>query len=98
MGNGLLSELRNRELHFSMIIKNSNIKTFLFWIGHYVLFALEMLCFDCNTLSLQKDGRIPTHPGFKWSVTADVESLAWDPHSNHSFVVCASSFHFGSSY
>ncbi|KAF2312341.1 hypothetical protein GH714_034301 [Hevea brasiliensis] len=27
------------------------------------------------------------HPGFRWSVTADVESLAWDPHSNHSFVV-----------
>ncbi|KDP33212.1 hypothetical protein JCGZ_12734 [Jatropha curcas] len=36
---------------------------------------------------VMKDGRIPTHPGFKWSVTADVESLAWDPHSNHSFVV-----------
>ncbi|XP_050229690.1 uncharacterized WD repeat-containing protein C17D11.16 [Mercurialis annua] len=34
-----------------------------------------------------KDGRIPTHPGFKWSVTADVESLAWDPHNSHSFVV-----------
>ncbi|EEF40789.1 periodic tryptophan protein 1 homolog [Ricinus communis] len=34
-----------------------------------------------------KDGRIPTHPGFKWYVTADVESLAWDPHNTHSFVV-----------
>ncbi|RVW51617.1 putative WD repeat-containing protein C17D11.16 [Vitis vinifera] len=36
---------------------------------------------------VMKDGRIPTHAGFKWSVTADVESLAWDPHTNHSFVV-----------
>ncbi|ESW14506.1 hypothetical protein PHAVU_008G287000 [Phaseolus vulgaris] len=34
-----------------------------------------------------KDGRIPTHSGYKWSVTADVESLAWDPHTEHSFVV-----------
>lgn len=36
---------------------------------------------------VMKDGRVPTHAGFKWSVTADVESLAWDPHTNHSFVV-----------
>ncbi|XP_061345157.1 uncharacterized WD repeat-containing protein C17D11.16-like isoform X2 [Gastrolobium bilobum] len=34
-----------------------------------------------------KDGRMPSHSGFKWSVTADVESLAWDPHTEHSFVV-----------
>ncbi|TKY57832.1 WD repeat-containing protein [Spatholobus suberectus] len=34
-----------------------------------------------------KDGRMPSHSGYKWSVTADVESLAWDPHSEHSFVV-----------
>ncbi|CAL0315945.1 unnamed protein product [Lupinus luteus] len=34
-----------------------------------------------------KDGRVPTHSGYKWSVTADVESLAWDPHTEHSFVV-----------
>ncbi|QCE01956.1 uncharacterized WD repeat-containing protein C17D11.16-like [Vigna unguiculata] len=34
-----------------------------------------------------KDGRMPTHSGYKWSVTADVESLAWDPHTEHSFVV-----------
>ncbi|CAI0453458.1 unnamed protein product [Linum tenue] len=36
---------------------------------------------------VMKDARIPTHPGFRWSVAADVESLAWDPHSSHSFVV-----------
>ncbi|GAV65283.1 WD40 domain-containing protein [Cephalotus follicularis] len=36
---------------------------------------------------VMKDGRLPSHPGFKWSVTADVESLAWDPHTEHSFVV-----------
>ncbi|KAL1364755.1 hypothetical protein AAHE18_03G239400 [Arachis hypogaea] len=34
-----------------------------------------------------RDGRMPSHPGYKWSVTADVESLAWDPHANHDFVV-----------
>ncbi|PRQ47519.1 putative transcription factor WD40-like family [Rosa chinensis] len=34
-----------------------------------------------------KDGRVPTHSGYKWTVTADVESLAWDPHTEHSFVV-----------
>lgn len=36
---------------------------------------------------VMKDGRIPTHSGFKWSVPADVESVAWDPHAEHSFVV-----------
>ncbi|KAF3640446.1 putative protein TPX2-like [Capsicum annuum] len=37
----------------------------------------------------KKDGRKPAHSGFKFSVAADVESLAWDPHSEHSFVVSA---------
>ncbi|KAF5753007.1 Transducin/WD40 repeat-like superfamily protein [Tripterygium wilfordii] len=36
---------------------------------------------------VMKDGRVPTHSGFRWSVTADVESLVWDPHTEHSFVV-----------
>ncbi|KAK9284757.1 hypothetical protein L1049_023934 [Liquidambar formosana] len=36
---------------------------------------------------VMKDGRIPSHSGFKWSVPTDVESLAWDPHTEHSFVV-----------
>ncbi|KAL2488919.1 Transducin/WD40 repeat-like superfamily protein [Forsythia ovata] len=36
---------------------------------------------------VMKDGRIPSHSGFKWSVADDVESLAWDPHTEHSFVV-----------
>ncbi|GMY22611.1 periodic tryptophan protein 1 homolog [Fagus crenata] len=35
---------------------------------------------------VMKDGRMPEHSGYKWSVTADVESLAWDPHTEHSFV------------
>ncbi|CAN1194239.1 Periodic tryptophan protein 1 homolog [Linum perenne] len=35
----------------------------------------------------KKDGRNPTSRGIRWSVAADVESLAWDPHSSHSFVV-----------
>ncbi|XWS33151.1 hypothetical protein CRYUN_Cryun22dG0054200 [Craigia yunnanensis] len=37
--------------------------------------------------TLQKDGRVPSHSGFKWSVTAEVECLAWDPHTEYSFVV-----------
>ncbi|CAA2968410.1 periodic tryptophan 1 homolog, partial [Olea europaea subsp. europaea] len=41
--------------------------------------------FDCSVV--MKDSRIPSHSGFKWSVTAEVESLAWDPHTEHSFVV-----------
>ncbi|CAK7338048.1 unnamed protein product [Dovyalis caffra] len=36
---------------------------------------------------VMKDGRVPSDPGFKWLVTADVESLAWDPHDKHLFVV-----------
>ncbi|KAL5580304.1 hypothetical protein UlMin_012746 [Ulmus minor] len=36
---------------------------------------------------VMKDGRIPTHSGYRWTVNADVESLAWDPHTEHSFVV-----------
>ncbi|CAN1353072.1 Uncharacterized WD repeat-containing protein C17D11.16 [Linum perenne] len=36
---------------------------------------------------IMKDGRNTTSPGIRWSVAADVESLAWDPHSSHSFVV-----------
>ncbi|QHO58476.1 putative WD repeat-containing protein [Arachis hypogaea] len=35
---------------------------------------------------LVRDGRMPSHPGYKWSITADVESLAWDPHTYHYFV------------
>ncbi|GMN54382.1 hypothetical protein TIFTF001_023512 [Ficus carica] len=34
-----------------------------------------------------KDGRNPTHSGYKWTVNSDVESLAWNPHDEHSFVV-----------
>ncbi|MCD7453120.1 hypothetical protein HAX54_019778 [Datura stramonium] len=34
-----------------------------------------------------KDGRKPSHSGFKFPVSAEVESLAWDPHSEHSFMV-----------
>ena len=41
---------------------------------------------------MQKDGRQPEHSGFKWSVAADVESVAWDPHTEYSFVVCDLAF------
>ncbi|CAN6984680.1 unnamed protein product [Brassica rapa subsp. trilocularis] len=36
---------------------------------------------------LQKDGRDPSHSGLKWSTNAKVESLAWDPHSEHFFLL-----------
>ncbi|KAJ0609003.1 putative transcription factor WD40-like family [Helianthus annuus] len=35
---------------------------------------------------VMRDGRVPSHSGFKWSVGADVESLAWNPHDQHLFV------------
>ncbi|KAI3756161.1 hypothetical protein L1987_55977 [Smallanthus sonchifolius] len=34
---------------------------------------------------VMRDGRVPSHSGFKWPVGADVESLAWDPHDQHLF-------------
>jgi periodic tryptophan protein 1 len=45
----------------------------------------DLVYFDIS--ELQKDGRIPEHSSYKWSVAADLESLAWDPHTEHSFVV-----------
>ncbi|EPS62095.1 hypothetical protein M569_12697, partial [Genlisea aurea] len=51
-------------------------------------FAPEVLLsgsFDHTVV--MRDGKSPSHDGFKWSVASDVESLAWDPHSEHSFVV-----------
>ncbi|KAF7121280.1 hypothetical protein RHSIM_Rhsim13G0025400 [Rhododendron simsii] len=53
--------------------------------NHHVPQVLLSGSFD-HTVVL-KDGRIPSHTGFKWSVSADVESVAWDPHTEHSFVV-----------
>lgn len=57
---------------------------FLFFGNSLVSYLMVLYCY-----ALQKDARISTHSGFKWSVAADVESLAWDPHTEHSFVVCA---------
>jgi len=37
--------------------------------------------------NMQMDCRNIESPSNRWSVTADVESLAWDPHNEHSFVV-----------
>ena len=37
-------------------------------------FWVKILCFDVIAYELQKD------PGFRRSITADVESLAWDPY------------------
>ncbi|KAH9607627.1 hypothetical protein KSS87_014137 [Heliosperma pusillum] len=34
-----------------------------------------------------KDGRNPSHSGYRWAVEADVESLSWDPHTEHNFIV-----------
>ncbi|KAJ0240784.1 WD40 repeat-containing protein [Hirschfeldia incana] len=53
--------------------------------NHYVPQVLLSGSLD-RTVAL-KDGRDPSHSGLKWSTKAKVESLAWDPHSEHSFVV-----------
>ncbi|KAL0391007.1 UNVERIFIED_CONTAM: putative WD repeat-containing protein C17D11.16 [Sesamum calycinum] len=55
--------------------------------NHFAPQVLLSGSFDHSVV--MKDGRLPSHSGFKWSVAADVESLAWDPHTEHSFVVCA---------
>ncbi|RID77376.1 hypothetical protein BRARA_A00295 [Brassica rapa] len=41
--------------------------------------------YDCTVVL--KDGRDPSHSGLKWSTNAKVESLAWDPHSEHFLVL-----------
>ncbi|XP_028805554.1 uncharacterized WD repeat-containing protein C17D11.16-like [Neltuma alba] len=53
--------------------------------NHYAPQILLSGSFDKTVV--MKDVRMPSHSGFKWSVPADVESLAWDPHAEHSFVV-----------
>ncbi|KAG2291379.1 hypothetical protein Bca52824_038048 [Brassica carinata] len=60
-------------------------KRFKRLLGIIMLQVLLSGSFD-QTVVL-KDGRQPSHSGFKWSVMSDVESLAWDPHCEHSFVV-----------
>lgn len=53
-----------------------------------ILYNYFLWCLGYNLhVTLQRDGRVPSHSGFKWSVGADVESLAWDPHDQHLFVV-----------
>ncbi|KAH0849949.1 hypothetical protein HID58_095937 [Brassica napus] len=53
--------------------------------NHYAPEVLLSWSFD-QTVCI-KDGRQPSHLGFKWSVMTDVETLAWNPHSEHSSVV-----------
>ncbi|XP_022748140.1 uncharacterized protein LOC111297781 [Durio zibethinus] len=38
---------------------------------------------------VMKDGGVPSHSGFKWSFTAEVECLAWDPHTDYSSMLLA---------
>ncbi|KNA06714.1 hypothetical protein SOVF_178500 [Spinacia oleracea] len=53
--------------------------------SHHVPEILLSGSFDHSIV--MKDMRNPSHSGYRWSVAADVESLAWDPHTGHSFVV-----------
>ncbi|KAL2894604.1 Periodic tryptophan protein 1-like protein [Bienertia sinuspersici] len=52
---------------------------------HHVPQILLSGSFDHSIV--MKDGRKPSHSGYRWSVAADVESLAWDPHTQHYFSV-----------
>lgn len=52
--------------------------------NHYEHEVLLSGSFDHSVV--MRDGRVPSHSGFKWCVDADVESLAWDPHDQHLFV------------
>jgi periodic tryptophan protein 1 len=45
------------------------------------------------TAVLQNDMKDGGQSCNKWSVEADVESLAWDPHNEHSFMVSKLNFH-----
>ncbi|GMP80804.1 hypothetical protein CsSME_00035777 [Camellia sinensis var. sinensis] len=54
-------------------------------LNHHVPQVLLSGTFDHTVV--MKDGRVPSHTRFKWSVSADVETVAWDPHTEHSFVV-----------
>lgn len=53
--------------------------------NHFAPQVLLSGSFDHSVV--MKDGRLPSHSGFRWPVDADVESLAWDPHTEYSFVV-----------
>ncbi|EYU20577.1 hypothetical protein ABFS82_08G084500 [Erythranthe guttata] len=53
--------------------------------NHFAPQVLLSGSFDHSVV--MKDGRIPSHSGFKWTVAAEVEKLEWDPHTEHSFVV-----------
>ncbi|KAF3528458.1 hypothetical protein DY000_02036501, partial [Brassica cretica] len=53
--------------------------------NHYV--PQVLLSGSLDRTVVLNDGRDPSHSGLKWSTKARVESLAWDPHSEHSFVV-----------
>ncbi|KAL9269543.1 putative WD repeat-containing protein, partial [Drosera capensis] len=44
-------------------------------------------CGDGVEYEKLRDVRKPSHSGYKWSIPADVESLAWDPHTESSFIV-----------
>uniref|UniRef100_A0A7N1A3T4 Uncharacterized protein n=1 Tax=Kalanchoe fedtschenkoi TaxID=63787 RepID=A0A7N1A3T4_KALFE len=53
--------------------------------NHYQPQVLLSGSFDHSVV--MRDGRTPSHPGIRWSIPVDVESLAWNPHAEHSFVV-----------
>ncbi|XP_028098759.1 uncharacterized protein LOC114298398 [Camellia sinensis] len=70
-GNGNVVQAVARNHHVPQVLLSGS-------FDHTVVMVMEMFYW--------KDGRIPSHTGFKWSVSADVETVAWDPHTEHSFV------------
>lgn len=60
-----------------------------FYLKNENIWTLIDLAFNTVTFcSLPKDVRTPSHSGYKWSVTAGVESLAWDPHTERTLLWC----------
>ncbi|KAL6007138.1 hypothetical protein ACLOJK_032634 [Asimina triloba] len=56
-------------------------------MNHHLLEILENYQGAVFNRARQMDMKAPSQSRAKWSVTADVESLAWDPHNEHFFVV-----------
>lgn len=56
-------------------------------LSYFLFIELFFIVIDPTFFNLQNDMKDGGQSCHKWSVEADVESLAWNPHNEHSFVV-----------